>query len=96
MKIISIFFSIVLVFPIVYFLLHILQLYDSRGPLKAFGVDDKFIFQLARNSFIFLIVYVTAFLIAIYFNIKKKYVTNSIFLTVMIVIYIIITLFRLS
>jgi hypothetical protein len=90
------FFSAILVFPIAYFLLHILQLYDSKGPLKAFGVNDKLIAQLAMSSFVFLIIFFAAFLLAIYFNIKKKYVTNSVFLGIMIVFYMMITLFGLS
>lgn len=93
MKIVSIFFSVVLLFPMMFFLLHIVQLYDSKGPLKFFGVDDEFIAALARPSIIGLIIYAVTFLIAIFLNIKKKYMANTIFLGIMIVIYIFLPLF---
>lgn len=93
MKILSVVFSIVLLFPMTFFLLHILQLYDSKGPLKSFGVNDKLIASLAGPSITWLIIYVVAFLISIFLNIKKKYIANSLFLSVMIVIYIFLPLF---
>ena len=93
MKILSIFLTAFLLDPIIYFLLHILSLYDSNGTLKAFGFSDKVIFQMAMPSFISLAIYIVAFLLAIYFNIKKKYLTNSIFLGTMIIAYFIITWF---
>jgi len=92
-KILSIFLTAFLLDPIIYFLLHILSLYDSNGTLKTFGISDKVIFQLAMPSLILIIIYFLAFLLAIYFNIQKKYLTNSIFLGTMIIAYFIITWF---
>ena len=92
MKVVSIFFSFVLLFPIAFFLLHILQLYDSKGALKVFGVNDELIASMARPSIIFLIIYIAALLIAIFLNVKKKFVANTIFLSIMIVIYMLLTL----
>ena len=91
MKIVSIFFSVMLIFPIAFFLLHILELYDDKGTLKTFGVSEKLITSLAMPSFIFLAIYFSALLLSIFLNVKKKYVTNTIFLGIMIVSYIIIT-----
>lgn len=93
MKILSIFLTAFLLDPIAYFLLHILALYDSNGPLKAFGVADKLIFRLAIPSLILISLYFVAFLLAIYLNIKKKYLLNSIFLGSMIIVYFVIAWF---
>ncbi len=76
--------------------MHVLDLYDSKGPLKTFGFDDKSINQMAMPYIIFFVIYLGALLLAIYFNVKRKYVTNAIFLTVMIISYMIITTFRLA
>jgi len=95
MKIISVFFSMFLVFPIGYFLLHILPLYDSNEPFKAFGVSDKLIAQIAMPSIVLLGVYTSGFLFSIFLNIRKKYITNIVFLSIMIVFYLIIIIFRL-
>jgi hypothetical protein len=95
MKVISIIFSIILVLPITYFLSHIFVLYDSKGTLKSFGLTNRDIAPLALPIVVLLMVYLAASVLAIYFNIKKKYTTNTIFVSVMIVFYMIITLFRL-
>jgi len=92
-KILSIFLTVFLLDPIIYFLLHILSLYDTNGTLKTFGFSDKVIFQLAMPSLILIVIYSVAFLLAIYFNIKKKYLTNSIFSGTMIIAYFIIAWF---
>ena len=93
MKGVSIFFSIVLLFPILFFLLHILQLYDSKGPLKAFGISDDLIFSMAKPYIIWLVIYVIAFMSSIFLNIKMKYTVNVIFLSIMIVVYMFISYF---
>src|ERR1700761_837297 len=92
MKNVSIFFSIVILFPITFFSLHIFQLYDSKGPLKYFGVNDELITSLARPSIIWLIIYAIVFSISIFLDIKKKYVANTIFSSIMIIIYMCLTL----
>jgi hypothetical protein len=89
-KILSIFLTAFLLDPIIYFLLHILSLYDSNGTLKTFGISDKVIFQLATPSLILIVIYSTSFLLAIYFNLKRKYLPNSIFLGTLIIAYFII------
>jgi hypothetical protein len=93
MKIVSIFFSVVLLFPMMFFLLHILQLYDSKGSLKFFGVSDDLIFSMAKPYIIWLVIYAIAFIGSIFLNIKKKYTTNVIFLSVMIVGYMFLPYF---
>jgi uncharacterized membrane protein len=92
-KIISILLTAFLLDPIIYFLLHILSLYDTNGTLKAFGFSDKVIFQLEMPSLILTAIYSAAFLLAIYFNIKKRYLINSMFLGTMITAYFIIAWF---
>jgi hypothetical protein len=92
-KIVSIFLTAFLLDPIIYFLLHILSLYDANGTLKTFGFSNKVIFQLARPSLILITIYSAAFLLAIYFNFKKKYLINSIFLGTVIIAYFIIAWF---
>lgn len=93
MKVVSIFFSAVLLFPILFFSLHILSLYDSKGSLKLFGFKNEDIAPLAMPSITWLTIYVAALLIAIFLNIKKRYVANTVFLGVMIIIYILLTRF---
>lgn len=92
-KILSIFLTVFLLDPILYFLLHILSLYDTNGGLRTFGFSEKVIFELAMPSLILIVIYSATFLLAIYFNIKKKYLINSIFLGTMIIAYFIITWF---
>jgi len=92
-KILSIFLTVFLLDPITYFLLHILSLYDSNETLKTFGISDKVIFQLAMPSLILMVIYSIALFLAIYFNIKKKYLANSIFSGTMIIAYFIIAWF---
>jgi hypothetical protein len=58
-----------------------------NGTLKAFGFSDKVIFQLAMPSLILLAVYSAAFVLAIYYNSKKRYLINSIFSGTMITAY---------
>lgn len=93
MKLVSIFFLIILIFPITYFLLHILSLYDSKGSLKVFGVDNDLIFALAKPYIFWLVIYSTALAASVYLNIKRKYTTNVIFLSVMILIYMFLPYF---
>lgn len=93
MKLVSIFFSVILLFSIANFSLHIFQLYDSKGPLKSFGVDQALIATMARPSLILLVIYVIALITAIFLNVKKKYIANTIFLSAMIVIYMAVTFF---
>jgi hypothetical protein len=93
MRIVSMFFTVVLVFPIAFFVLHIFQLYDNDS-LKLFGVKNDLLFDMAKGSITLLTVYVVAFVIAIFLNLKKRYVANSIFVSVMFAIYMIITAFQ--
>jgi|GEM_PF-7042589 len=74
-----------------YFLLHIIRVYDHNGALKTFGVDNELIDSLAKPYFILMGVYFVAFLLSIFFNIKKKYVLNTMFLSIMVVFYMVIT-----
>ena len=90
------FFSIILAFPLTHFLLNIYVLYGNKATLKIFGVDDKRINQLAMPSIIFLSMFFFALLIAIYLNIEKKFVANTIFVGIMITAYMVITFFRLT
>jgi hypothetical protein len=74
MKYISVFLSVVLVFPVLYFVLHILELYDTKGPLKTFGFDERGINEMALPFFIGLAIYSFAFLLGIILNLKKNLV----------------------
>ncbi|MBS1529314.1 MAG: hypothetical protein JSU01_03310 [Bacteroidetes bacterium] len=93
MKIVSIFFLLVLLFPIAYFALHIFSLYDSKSPLKAFGVSDDLIYAMAKPYIIWLTIYLIVFIASIFLNVRKKYTPNVIFLGVMIGIYIVLPYF---
>jgi hypothetical protein len=95
MKWASIFFSVIFIYPVIYFLLRVLELYDSKGPLISFGVDEKLISEMARPSEIFLAIYLTALVISVFFNLKKKYTVNTVFSSIMIVVYTFITFFHL-
>lgn len=72
--------------------IHIIELFDNKGPLKAFGVSNNTIVSMALPSFILFAIYLTAFLLSIFLNIKRKYMANTIFLSGMIVLYMIITI----
>jgi hypothetical protein len=61
--------------------------------LKGFGFSDKVIFQLMMPGFILTVVYFGAFLLAIYFNARKKYLINVLFLATMIIAFFIIVWF---
>jgi len=93
MKVLSIFLTAFLLCPIAYFLLHILALYDSEGALKTFGFSDKVITQVAIPSIVLIVIHFGAFLLSIFFNVKRKYLGNSIFLGTIIVAYFIIAWF---
>lgn len=88
MRIVSIFFLIALVFPIAFFLLSILSEYDSKGPLKTFGVANDLIFAVVKPYIICLAIYSLALGVSIFLNIKKKYIANVIFLSVMLVAFV--------
>lgn len=96
MKYVSIFFSVMMICPITFFSLHIYELYDSKGPLKLFGVDNKLINQMATKPIVFLIVYTVTLTIAIFLNVKRRYTTNTILLSVMILFYMVTTFFNLA
>lgn len=93
MKILSICFLVFLIFPITFFLLHILSLYDSKGSLKTFGVGDDLIFAVARPYIIWLIIYSLALGVSGFLNIKKKYIPNVMFLSVMFIIFMFLPYF---
>lgn len=93
MKAASIFLFIFLVFPITYFLLQILSLYDSKRSLKAFGISQELIFAMAKAYIICLGVYSAALGVSVFLSIKRKYTANVIFLTVMILIYMFLPYF---
>lgn len=93
MKILSKFLTVFLIVPIVYFLLHILTLYRT---LKEFGYSVKVITDVAMPNIILIVIYLGTFLLSIFFNIKKRYLINSIVCGTMVIIYFIITrLFKL-
>jgi hypothetical protein len=94
MKGVSIFFTIVLAFPILFYLLHILALYDSNGALKSFGVPESYVNDMAKPSIILLGVFLVALFISIFLTIKKSYTTNVIFLSAMISLYILMNIFH--
>ena len=96
MKYVSIFFSVIMIFPITFFSLRICELYDSKGPLKLFGADNKLINQMATKPIVFLIAYTLALTIAIFLNVKRRYTANTILLSVMIFFYMVTTFFNLA
>jgi len=86
MKTLSLIFSILLFLPVISFSLSIMQLYDKKGPLKSFGLTNQQIAPLATPNIIFLLIFMSAFLFSIFFNIKKKYVANSILFSITIIL----------
>jgi len=86
MKTLSLIFSILLFFPAVSFLLRIMELYDKKGPLKAFGFTNQRITPLAIPNIIFLLIFISAFLLSVFFSIRKKYTANSILFAITIVL----------
>lgn len=86
MKKLSIIFNVLLLLPAMVYLLHIMQLYDDKGPLKVFGLTTHKITVMAMPYIILLIIYCLSILISLYLNIKKKYSINIIFAGVMIII----------
>jgi len=90
MKILSIFLTVFLIVPIVFFLLHILILYRT---LKEFGYSVKFITEVAMPNIILIVIYLGAFSLSIFFNIKKRHLVNSIVCGTMVILYFVITRF---
>ena len=72
----SIIFNVLLLLPLINYLLHVLQLYDSKGPLKIFGISTREITALAAPYIFLLVIYSVTVFISVYFNLRKKYAVN--------------------
>ncbi len=69
------------------------QLYGGYASLKAFGVTVEQVNAWERPFIILSVIYFIAFAFSLFFNIKKKYITNSVISGVMIMTYFFIIIF---
>jgi hypothetical protein len=61
--------------------------------MNDFGINDDLIFGMAKPYIIWLVVYTVTFAASTFLNLKKKYIPNVIFLSVMFVIFIFLSVF---
>ena len=54
-----------------------IELYDPKGPLKAFGVDNKYIAPLMIPDIISLIIFLSALVVSLFIIKKNTYSTVS-------------------
>lgn len=69
------------------------SLYRGYPSLKAFGVPIERVNAWERPYIIWFLIYFVSLVAAIFFYIKKRYITNLIFSSVMIAFYLVMVLF---
>jgi hypothetical protein len=90
MKVLSIILTVLLILPVERFFGLATQLYWGAVSLTAFGVNKDQINTLERPFIIYFIVYFFVFCIAVFLNIKKKYLVNIAFSGIAFIIYVVI------
>jgi hypothetical protein len=93
MKIVSIILTVSLLIILGRLFIQATSLYQGYASLKAFGVPIDRVNEWERPYIIWFFIYFVSLAIAIFFYIKKRHITNNVFLSVMIAFYLFMVLF---